>query len=93
MEGAENRANNISMNTLLWYAVFVWFASSLFSQSLYMALNGVPYDALALLQDLGPIYYAVLVVELLIWIGLGSLVLKKLVSKAGRILATPAAIA
>ena len=93
MEEAENRANNLSMSTLLWYSVFVWFASSLFSQSLYMGFNGVPYDALVLLEGLGPLYYAVLVVELLIWIGLGSLVLKKLVQKAGRVLTTPAAIA
>lgn len=93
MEEVENRAKNLSKNSLLWYAVFVWFASSLFSQSLYMGFNGVPYDALALLEELGPLYYAVLVVELLIWIGLGSLVLKKLVKKAGSALTTAAVIA
>ncbi len=65
----------------MWYAIFVWFASSLFSQSLYMAFNGVPYDAVALLQNLGPVYYLVLAIELVVWISLGSLLVKKVVTK------------
>ncbi len=55
----DEQPDGVQMSTLLWYAIFVWFASSLFSQSLYMAFNGVPYDAVALLQNLGPIYYLV----------------------------------
>ena len=69
------------MSTVMWYAIFVWFASSLFSQSLYMAFNGVPYDAVALLQNLGPVYYIVLAIELVVWISLGSLLVKKVVNK------------
>jgi len=71
----------LTMSTVMWYAIFVWFASSLFSQSLYMAFNGVPYDAVALLQNLGPVYYLVLVIELVVWISLGSLLVKKVVTK------------
>ena len=71
----------LSMSTVMWYAIFVWFASSLFSQSLYMAFNGVPYDAVALLQNLGPVYYLVLAIELVVWISLGSLLVKKVVTK------------
>ena len=71
----------LSMSTVMWYAIFVWFASSLFSQSLYMAFNGVPYDAVALLQNLGPVYYIVLAIELVVWISLGSLLVKKVVNK------------
>lgn len=81
METREDQPRSLNMNTLLWYAIFVWFASSLFSQSLYMAFNGVPYDAVALLQNLGPIYYIVLVIELFVWISLGSLLVRKVLKK------------
>lgn len=81
METREDQPRSLNMNTLLWYAIFVWFASSLFSQSLYMAFNGVPYDAVALLQNLGPVYYIVLVIELFVWISLGSLLVRKVLKK------------
>ena len=77
----EDQPRSLNMSTLLWYAIFVWFASSLFSQSLYMAFNGVPYDAVALLQNLGPIYYIVLVIEMFVWISLGSLLVRKVLKK------------
>ena len=77
----ETERKALSMSTVMWYAIFVWFASSLFSQSLYMAFNGVPYDAVALLQNLGPVYYLVLAIELVVWICLGSLLVKKVVTK------------
>lgn len=77
----EAEAKTLTMSTVMWYAIFVWFASSLFSQSLYMAFNGVPYDAVALLQNLGPVYYIVLAIELVVWISLGSLLVKKVVAK------------
>ena len=86
MGTSETGNKKLSMSTLMWYAIFVWFASSLFSQSLYMAFNGVPYDAVALLQNLGPVYYLVLAIELVVWISLGSLLVKKVVTKTrGRV--------
>lgn len=81
MGTGEDQPRSLDMSTLLWYAIFVWFASSLFSQSLYMAFNGVPYDAVALLQNLGPVYYVVLVIELFVWISLGSLLVRKVLKK------------
>jgi cation transport ATPase len=81
MGTSETERKALSMSTVMWYAIFVWFASSLFSQSLYMAFNGVPYDAVALLQNLGPVYYIVLAIELVVWISLGSLLVKKVVNK------------
>lgn len=81
METREDQPRSLNMSTLLWYAIFVWFASSLFSQSLYMAFNGVPYDAVALLQNLGPIYYIVLVIEMFVWVSLGSLLVRKVLKK------------
>ncbi len=56
-----------SISTMCWYAVFIWFGASLFSQSLYMAFNGSPYDANMLLDSVGPFAWVVIVFELLIW--------------------------
>ena len=56
-----------SISTMCWYAVFIWFGASLFSQSLYMAFNGSPYDANMLLDSVGPFAWVVIGLELLIW--------------------------
>jgi hypothetical protein len=63
--------------TILWFAVVIWFSSSLLSQAAYMALYGVPYDAVTLLKQFGPLYYAVLIIELSMWIGVGAVVFMK----------------
>lgn len=63
--------------TILWFAVVIWFSSSLLSQAAYMALYGVPYDAVTLLKQFGPLYYAVLIIELSMWIGVGAIVFMK----------------
>ena len=63
--------------TILWFAVVIWFSSSLLSQAAYMALYGVPYDAVTLLKQFGPLYYAVLIIELSMWVGLGAVVFMK----------------
>jgi hypothetical protein len=81
MEEGEAKATSTTLSTVLWYAIFIWFASSLFSQSFYMALNGEPYDAITMLKELGPVYYIVVVVELAVWISLSSLLVRKVVQK------------
>ena len=58
------------MGNILWFAVLVWFSSSLLSQSAYMAIHGLPYDAISMLESLGPVYYLVVVLELVMWGGL-----------------------
>ena len=45
----------------------VWIASNLISQFLYIVSHGSPYDGLVLLQSLGPIYYLIVIIELLLW--------------------------
>lgn len=56
-----------AVSTICWYAVFIWFGASLFSQSLYMAFNGTPYDANTLLSSIGPFAWVLIGVELLVW--------------------------
>ena len=58
------------LGNILWFAVLVWFSSSLLSQSAYMAIHGLPYDAVSMLESLGPVYYLVVVLELAMWGGL-----------------------
>jgi hypothetical protein len=58
------------MGNILWFAVLIWFSSSLLSQSAYMAIHGLPYDAVSMLKTLGPAYYLVVLVELSMWAGL-----------------------
>ena len=56
-----------AFSTICWYAVFIWFGASLFSQSLYMAFNGAPYDANLLLKSAGPFAWIVIGVEIIVW--------------------------
>lgn len=56
-----------AVSTMCWYAVFIWFGASLFSQSLYMAFNGTPYDANILLNSVGPFAWILIGIELFVW--------------------------
>jgi len=73
----------------MWYAVLIWFSSSLLSQSLYLAFYRQPYDAIVLLQTLGPLYYVVVVIEAIMWIALLVLALSKLKSTKSQEVADP----
>jgi len=56
-----------ALSTISWYAVFVWFGASLFSQVGYMAINGVPYDAKLLLAAAGPFAWVIIGLEVIVW--------------------------
>mgnify|MGYP004287144647 CR=1 FL=1 len=58
------------LGNILWFAVLVWFSSSVLSQSAYMAIHGLPYDAVSMLESLGPFYYLILALEIAMWGGL-----------------------
>ena len=65
--GNLNGREDWALSTICWYAVFIWFGASLFSQSLYMAFNGTPYDSNMLLTSIGPFAWVVIGIELLVW--------------------------
>lgn len=67
MEKQHDPKQDWPMGTLLWFAVVVWFSSSLLSQSAFMAVHGLPYDAVAMLKSLGPVYYLIVAIELAMW--------------------------
>lgn len=58
----QNRTGNI-----LWFAILIWFSSSLLSQALYIGLHGIPYDAVELFGGVGPAYYLIVGIELVMW--------------------------
>jgi NhaP-type Na+/H+ or K+/H+ antiporter len=66
MDKAKSR-KDWAMSTICWYAVFVWFGASLFSQTLYMAFNGTPYDANLLLKSAGPFAWIMIGIEIVVW--------------------------
>tara|TARA_B110000438_G_scaffold50114_1_gene50606 strand:+ start:880 stop:1176 length:297 start_codon:yes stop_codon:yes gene_type:complete len=56
-----------ALSTISWYAVFVWFGASLFSQVAYLAINGVPYDANLLVTAAGPFAWVLIGMEVIVW--------------------------
>ena len=64
-----------------WSIVVVWFSANVLSQMIYMRFHGMPYDASALLSSLGGWYWALLIVELAIWVLFGALVAGRIKTK------------
>lgn len=83
------RQGEWTRGAFFWLAVVIWFSSSLLSQAAYLAFYGVPYDAIALLKELGPLYYAVLIVEIMMWLGIGSALFLRFAKKLAPMLQTP----
>ncbi|DAC49325.1 MAG: hypothetical protein DWC03_06535 [Candidatus Poseidoniales archaeon] len=70
MKRIQQAPDDWPLGNILWFAVLVWFSSSLLSQSAYMAIHGLPYDAVSMLKSLGPFYYLIIALELAMWGGL-----------------------
>lgn len=46
----------------------IWFVANLASQLVFISIHGSPYDGLAMLMSLGPIYIAILIAEAILWV-------------------------
>ena len=66
---------------MLWYAVLIWFSSSILSQALFIGFYGIPYDAIDLLGGIGPAYIGLVVIEMTMWALLAVLSASKIVRK------------
>lgn len=66
---------------MLWYAVLIWFSSSILSQALFIGFYGIPYDAIDLFGGIGPAYIGLVLIEITIWILLAGLSVVKMVRK------------
>ena len=73
-----NRARKISFSPLMLAILGIWFLANLLSQLAYIRFNGAPYDGIGMLESLGSIYYAVIVIELLLWAWLAVFLVIKL---------------
>ena len=63
-----NSSEDWPLSTMCWYAVFIWFGASLFSQSVYIAFYGIPYDANIMLEAAGPFAWVLIGIELIVWV-------------------------
>ena len=80
MENTEKQ-EDWSLSTISWYAIFVWFGASLFSQVVYMAFNGVPYDANLMLAAVGPVAWVIIGLEIVAWIFIAIFLSGKVVNR------------
>ena len=69
------------MGGILWYAVLIWFSSSVLSQALFIGFYGVPYDAIDLLGGIGPAYIGLVIIEMTMWITLAGFSVAKMARK------------
>ena len=73
------KSNVIRISPLMIVILAIWFTANLISQLLFISHYGNPYDGISMLASLGPIYYAIIIAELLLWTWLaGFLIIKSL---------------
>ena len=72
--------DQITVKVFFWM-ILCWSAANLFAQALYMGLNGVPFDAFAMIDSLGNWYYAVVIAEVAVSTYVAFYFAKRLVSK------------
>ena len=56
------------ISPLLGATLAIWFIANLTSQLVFISIHGNPYDGLAMLMSLGPIYIAILLAEAILWV-------------------------
>lgn len=72
-------SNIVRVSPLMIVILAIWFTANLISQLLFISHYGNPYDGISMLASLGPIYYAIIIAELLLWMWLaGFLIIKTL---------------
>tara|TARA_B100001109_G_scaffold79950_1_gene65390 strand:+ start:47 stop:349 length:303 start_codon:yes stop_codon:yes gene_type:complete len=55
-------------STVMISILAVWFVANLISQFVFIFTHGTPYDGIAMLSSLGSFYYAILILESLLWL-------------------------
>ena len=57
-----------ALSTYFWMSIVVWFCANLLSQAVFMGRFGEPYGRELLDQGLGPMYWALIIIELSIYL-------------------------
>ena len=60
--------NKKQISPILGAILAIWFVANLTSQLVFISIHGSPYDGLAMLMSLGPIYMAILIAEAILWV-------------------------
>jgi len=68
MEKSNMRKSIKQTSPLLVAILGIWFVANLASQLVFISIHGSPYDGLAMLMSLGPIYIAILIAEAILWV-------------------------
>lgn len=66
---------------IFFWMVISWSAANLFAQAIYIGFNGVPFDGIAMVNSLGNWYYAVLAIEVAVWVYVAMFFGKRLLSR------------
>jgi len=66
---------------IFFWMVMSWSAANLFAQAIYIGFNGVPFDGIAMVNSLGNWYYAVLAIEVAVWVYVAMFFGKRLLSR------------
>jgi hypothetical protein len=61
--------------------VMSWAAANLFAQAVYIGFNGVPFDGIAMIDSLGSWYYALIFIEIVVWMYVAVYFGKRLLTK------------
>ncbi len=61
-------AKKWTWSTYIWMSLIVWFCANLISQAAFMGKFGEPYGRELLNQELGPIYWGLICLELSIYL-------------------------
>lgn len=72
--------NIIRISPLMIVILAIWFTANLISQLLFISHYGNPYDGISMLASLGPIYYAIIIAELILWAWLAVFFIIKLLN-------------
>lgn len=67
MGNIDTRKNIKRISPLLGATLAIWFVANLTSQLVFISIHGSPYDGLAMLMSLGPIYIVILIAEAILW--------------------------
>lgn len=73
-------SKQIPAKIFIWM-VMSWSAANLFAQAVYMGFNGVPFNGLAMIDSLGDWYYAIVLVEIAVWMYVAMYFGKRMMSK------------
>ena len=65
-----SKARDLTFSPLMIAILGIWFLANLLSQLAYISSYGIPYDGIIMLESLGPLYYAIIAIELFLWIWL-----------------------